>query len=341
MFRNGFYLEPENVTFDMSLMFDTSPMVGYVDPYSGEKVLYKKSEQKKGPRMPKSILDTVYQQVQTEYDEKNGDTYKRDRDVNKKRLNDIKSILIESKKKREVEFEEFYAYSVETIESFVDQKDKDRLHARYARQKRFLRRGFFNRDKWQYFCTFTWDGEKFETAEEWQKSILRFFGNVAFRHGAKFLGAFEKGDDNDRLHFHCLLSDPEGYFSDFEKKTTFSKKDKKYKKVLQNITLREKFGINDFEVINAADNDDLRHTILYTSYYTIENDGRLYISRGLPTDILQYVNIKDTCYYAGEEGVFKFLARPDYEWDFEDFGKEKTAMRKTLYSEKYIFKDVS
>ena len=341
MFRNGFYFDSDLALDPFFNDYGTSPFVGYVDPKTGEKVVYCKSSRKKSSRLPATPLSLFFDKVKSNYDEEHGDFFRHDKIAAEKRISDIKQILIDNRKKAEADFKDFY-YSDDEIRAFVSQKESDRLHARYARQKRFLRCGFFNRDKWNWFCTFTWDPALFSTSDDWQKSLLRFFANIAERHHVQILGAFEYGDDNGRLHFHCLLSDPEKYFSDFKTKNTFSKKDRRYKNVKESVLMRQKFGINEFDSIDNNNNDEVRNTLLYCCYYAIENDGRTYYSRHMPSAVLQFMDISKECYYCGEEGVLKLLIRPGYEWDLSNFGKDKIPLRKTiLRDDKYVFKDAS
>ncbi len=311
-------------------------MIGYVDPSSGEKIVYKKGSGKRRSSYKVDPLRDIYQSVCDKYDAENGTGFRSDRSAANKRINDIKKILQQSRQNRESDFNDFMSVSDDDISSYVDLKEDARLHAQFAKQKRFMRRGFFNRDRWTWFSTFTWDGSIHDTAEDWMKSILRFFGNTAFRRGVRFLGAFEFGDDNGRLHFHCLISDPENYFSDLKKVHRFSQKDHCWKNMMESVMMRQKFGINDFESLDCGSDKELRSSLLYTCHYAIKNGGRVYTSRGLPLQTIQYLDIVENCYYAGEEGVLKLLLRPDYQWTYDG-----PSIFQRILNEDLPFRDVS
>lgn len=66
---------------------------------------------------------------------------------------------------------------------------------------------------WQYFATFTYRGDNENAA----KSILGFFNDFQRNHHCKisYLGVFERGEQTNRLHFHCLLRCPSSFIRCF------------------------------------------------------------------------------------------------------------------------------
>lgn len=55
-----------------------------------------------------------------------------------------------------------------------------------------------------YFCTFTYDAAKI-SAEEFKRKLMQTLNNFSVRYGWKYVGAWEEGSENGRIHFHALI----------------------------------------------------------------------------------------------------------------------------------------
>ncbi len=158
-----------------------------------------------------------------------------------------------------------------------------------SRKKRFRRKAFLN--QWNYFVTFTYDDKK-QSEESFKTRIRKCLSNLHTRRGWLYMGVFERGAKNDRLHFHGLFYVPEGEMNGviYEKW--------KYSTKLHRMVLThpnsffDKFGENDFEPLSF----DMLHkgtTLNYLLKYLEKSDERVIYSRGIPTEALCYVHEDD------------------------------------------------
>ena len=92
-------------------------------------------------------------------------------------------------------------------EQFVEQHFERLSRNRWERYKRIIRRGYTNR--WNYFCTYTYDSEK-HTEETFRQSLMNTSYHLFSRRGWRYMGAWERGELGQRLHFHALTYFPEG-----------------------------------------------------------------------------------------------------------------------------------
>lgn len=93
------------------------------------------------------------------------------------------------------------------LEKYVNE-NIDRMNRNaWQREKRFRRKAYLNR--WNYFVTFTYNGKK-HTEETFRKKLRKCLSNLHTRRGWNFMGVWERGEETDRLHFHCILYVPAG-----------------------------------------------------------------------------------------------------------------------------------
>ena len=90
---------------------------------------------------------------------------------------------------------------------FVEQHFERLSRNRWERYKRMIRRGYTNR--WNFFCTYTFDTRK-QTEESFRKTLMNTLYHLSSRRGWRYMGAWERGELGQRLHFHALTYIPEG-----------------------------------------------------------------------------------------------------------------------------------
>ena len=90
---------------------------------------------------------------------------------------------------------------------FVEQHFERLSRNRWERYKRMIRRGYTNR--WNFFCTYTFDSEK-HTEESFRQSLMNTLYHLSSRRDWRYIGAWERGELGERLHFHALTYIPEG-----------------------------------------------------------------------------------------------------------------------------------
>lgn len=152
----------------------------------------------------------------------------------------------------------------------------------WQREKRFRRKAYLNR--WNYFVTFTYNGKK-HTEETFRKKLRKCLSNLHTRRGWNFMGVWERGEETDRLHFHCILYVPAGQMvGKITCKKEYSKRLGKVKETFSNDFFERKFGRNDFEELNIMEMKN-GSAVAYILKYLRKTGERIVYSRGIPTEI--------------------------------------------------------
>ena len=134
-------------------------------------------------------------------------------------------------------------------EHYVDGKLMDKYRALVERRKRFMRKAYLN--NFDYFATFTYADVK-HTEESFKKRLMKTLQNYATRSEWKYMGVWERGGENNRLHFHALLKVPENTMpGELIEVTDFNMKTHRQKKTIQNtfFTIRAHLEYNCVSVI--------------------------------------------------------------------------------------------
>ena len=93
---------------------------------------------------------------------------------------------------------------------YVDYKMRCACRASAVKRTRCIRRAAMH--GLNLFCTFTYDSKKMDE-ETFRRKLLNTLRHFANRKGWKYMGTWERGEKNDRLHFHALLRIPDGMMS--------------------------------------------------------------------------------------------------------------------------------
>lgn len=260
------------------------------------------------------LIDELYRSAKSEYDTQNERIIYLTKEERQERLAGIKDILKRSVK-RNIKYDENLKRMIDDslLSLYVEDKGKEELHAEYAKKKLFMRKCGLNRKKLNYWFTITFDPTKFATAEEWLDTLFCWFKNNAYRYEVKIMGGIEFGDENGRIHFHGVGHFPDGFFGDgLHKVHRYSKKDRRWKTMLEYDELREKFGINEFESLRGMDERDFMKVLHYISDYATKQGGRMYYSRGLPSCAYQYVSA-DELIFEFEDGQMKYFLKSSFQ----------------------------
>ncbi len=168
------------------------------------------------------------------------------------------------------------------LEKYVNE-NVDRLNRNaWQREKRFRRKAYLNR--WNYFVTFTYNGKK-HTEETFRKKLRKCLSNLHTRRGWNFMGVWERGEETNRLHFHCILYVPAGQMvGKITQKKEYSKRLGKVKETFSNDFFERKFGRNDFEELNIMEMKN-GSAVAYILKYLRKTGERIIYSRGIPTEI--------------------------------------------------------
>ena len=194
-------------------------------------------------------------------------------------------------------------------EQFVEEHFNRLSRNRWERYKRMIRRGYTNR--WNYFCTYTYDSEK-HTEETFRKSLMNTLYHLSSRRGWRYMGAWERGELGQRLHFHALTYIPEnGMPGVLEEHEDYSTKRHKREKSIQNSYFNERFGRSDFSAI--TNRQQVADSIKYMLKYITKNDEKIVYSRGMKTYFLSDVLDEDIlCKMGDEERGFKYILADDF-----------------------------
>ncbi len=154
------------------------------------------------------------------------------------------------------------------------------------RRKRLSRKAYLQ--KWDYFCTFTYDSSKL-TESQFRVKFLNCIKHQASRNGWKYIGVWEKSPTNERLHFHGLFYIPI-MVEKLEEIKDYSTKNHKMQITNQNTFFFKRFGRNDFKKLPPV-KAILQQTINYLMKYIQKTGEKIIYSKGVPTyfktDILE------------------------------------------------------
>ena len=118
------------------------------------------------------------------------------------------------------------------------------------------------------------------TEEEFAKKLLNTLYHFSSRKGWLYIGAWERGGETNRLHFHGLFYIPEGTMSgEMEILRDFDTRKRRMQTVQQNTFFAKKFGRNEFRPINHV--SEMPQAVQYLVKYIEKSGGKLIYSRGL------------------------------------------------------------
>lgn len=207
-----------------------------------------------------------------------------------------------------LEFAPLFKDSEEATQ-FVEEHFDRLSRNRWERYKRMIRRGYSYR--WNYFCTFTYDSEK-HTEETFRKKLMNTLYHFSSRHGWRYIGAWERGEQGQRLHFHALAYIPDGQMPGvLEEHEDYSTKRHSREKSIQNSFFNERFGRSDFSAVNNA--YEVADSIKYMLKYISKNDEKVVYSRGLKTYFVSDILDEDIiCPMGDEEHGFKYILSENF-----------------------------
>lgn len=154
------------------------------------------------------------------------------------------------------------------------------------RQRRFRQKSFLN--DWNFFATFSYD-EKVMDEASFRTSLKKCLANLHTRHGWKYMGVFEYGEDNGRLHFHALMYIPDGQMIGWLSPVRrYSTKRHCWEDSVENSFFRSRFGINQFDELSHRDVKSGK-VANYILKYLLKSDERIVYSRAIPTELFAMI----------------------------------------------------
>ena len=226
--------------------------------------------------------------------------------------------------------------TMQNVDDFVKDNINRKRHNYFSRLKRFKRKA--NLNLWNKFVTITYDDKKMD-ADTFRRRLRKCLSNLHSRKGWRYMGVFELGEDNGRLHFHALMYIPEDKMIGeiFERKK-WSIKQNKMVTTHPNTFFCERFGLeNDFEDLSQ---NEIRYgnTLGYLTKYLQKTNEKIVYSRGIPTEIYKEIDDKDIATEMLDFGV-KFVFFDDVidiVTDVMNFRYKQGNLFDEYYSQKYL-----
>ena len=177
----------------------------------------------------------------------------------------------------------------EYCENFIEHHLERKRRNKVVRHIRMIRK--VNLQQWNYFLTFTYSDE-LHTEETFKKKLRTCFRHLTERHGWKYIGIWERGDEKDRLHFHGIFYIPEGAMvGKLFETNDYNVKTHKREKITQNTFFVKRFGRCKFEEI--YDQRTLGRAVEYITKYIEKTGDKLVFSRGLPQYFISDIQEED------------------------------------------------
>jgi len=215
-----------------------------------------------------------------------------------------------AKKKEKLlkEIKPFFANENEAQE-FVETQFERLNRNRIERYKRLKRKAYLQ--QWHYFCTFTYADGK-QTEETFRKQLMNCLYHLATRKGWRYIGAWERGNKTERLHFHALMHiPPNAMVGQLEEHNDFNFKTHNRQITNQNTFFNARFGRSDFNKI--AHQSEVEDSVYYMLKYITKNDERVVYSRGLKSYIVADILDEDiVCPYGDDEHEYKFVLADNF-----------------------------
>lgn len=194
---------------------------------------------------------------------------------------------------------------------YVTEQFERKLRNLVCRRVRLTRK--VNLQEFNYFCTFTYDGEK-HTEESFKKKLQGCFKMMCHRKDWKYVGVWERSPEKRRLHFHGLFYIPEGSMpGELVEVKDYSPIKKKVQTTIQNSYFNKRFGRSDFKTVD--DRSVLGEAIAYLTKYMEKTGEKLVYSKGLPQFFISDIMDEDVVCPIGLEDK-KLLLFDDFScWD--------------------------
>ena len=194
---------------------------------------------------------------------------------------------------------------------YVNEQFERKLRNLICRRVRLTRK--VNLQEFNFFCTFTYDGEK-HTEESFKKKLQGCFKMMCHRKDWKYVGVWERSPEKQRLHFHGLFYIPEGSMpGELIEVKDYSPIKKKVQMTVQNTYFNKRFGRSDFKTVD--DRSMLGEAIAYLTKYMEKTGEKMVYSKGLPQFFISDIMDEDIVCPIGLEDK-KLLLFDDFScWD--------------------------
>ena len=217
---------------------------------------------------------------------------------------------------------------IKFLDSYIEGKYKAKMKNIDLRKKRFRRKAYLN--DWNYFVTFTYDSSK-QSEESFKASLRKCLSNFHTRRNWRYMGVWEYGEKDKRLHFHALMFIPEGQMpGEIYERKDYS--ERKHKMIIthENSYFFKHYGKNDFQPITK---ESLKrgNTLDYILKYITKTNEKIVYSRGIPSEFTDIID-EDDIAVATIDFVVKYVLYDDIYDDNNERVKKSVVNEKKLES---------
>lgn len=173
----------------------------------------------------------------------------------------------------------------------AESKERRSVNA-IKRQVRLMRKVYLQ--EWNYFCTFTYDETKLDEVA-FKEKLRNTLKHLVYRKNWKYIGAWERSPNKQRLHFHGIFYIPQ-MIGELIQTTDYSTTNHRMQIAYQNTHFLKHFGRNDFK--GLGDKTDVVKSVRYLMKYISKSGEKLAYGGKLPTYFLSDVMDNDVaCEY--------------------------------------------
>lgn len=134
-------------------------------------------------------------------------------------------------------------------QDFVRDNTERKKRNEIVRRTRLARK--IHLQEWNWFCTFTFDDGK-HTEQSFRTKLSTCLRHFSSRKEWRYVGAWERSPEKQRLHFHGIFFIPETAMPGrLEERNDYSFNSHKRQIIMQNTYFNERFGRNDFSPIDT------------------------------------------------------------------------------------------
>ena len=164
----------------------------------------------------------------------------------------------------------------EQVKQYVEQQTERKKTNAIKRRVRLFRK--VHLQEWNYFVTFTYDGNKLDE-NTFKKKLMNTLKHLVSRKQWKYIGVWERSPEKQRLHFHGIFYIPE-MIGELKAVTDYDTVSHRKQTTYQNTHFLKYFGRNDFKALLPYDID---RSVRYILKYIEKSGERLCYGGKLPT----------------------------------------------------------
>jgi len=173
-------------------------------------------------------------------------------------------------------------------QAFIDEQTK-RKRTNAIKRRVTLMRKVNLQQEWNYFVTFTYDGNKLDEST-FKKKLMNTLKHLVSRKDWKYIGVWERSPEKQRLHFHGIFYIPQ-MIGELKAVSDYDTRKHRRQTTYQNTHFLKHFGRNDFKAIDTQ--QDIISSVRYLLKYIEKSGERLCYGGKLPTYFKSHILDED------------------------------------------------